>query len=507
MSHASKLLLLSCLACAFTACGVPSIEDLEAKDPDGYGCNSDHACPTGSFCIEDRCIRTEDLACVPGTRVPCGADKGECRPGTQLCNAEGILGACVDAVTPVFEKCDGKDNDCNGSEDTWAAPVALTLNHELGTPAAAIAVRRAPDGTQDTLLTLMAENGSIVASTLAPDGTWKVGKKLSHPFMSFKLPALAAQGDTVAAAWLGVKYPVGTEPIVYTVYLAMLDGSGAPTNEQVLDIPHGSTGVEPDQIKLAINNTHVLVLIKTPGESVLVTVSRSLDAASRKGPVRLGSVHSGRWFHAMPGGARDRFLVAYEDTYTNPTNGFVTYHNRAVTVSNDGVLGTPILINKSTLTHSPFIVPVPGDASGYSVYYVENGYDTASPRKSLVAFTRCGASTCDAPQAFATFENEVVRMQLAVPPGAAKPEMALFRWQNERLDPPLLTAVTFADKAEWRNELRPPGQPTLSESLVVMPDSTRYLLYNQWPPPPSSVASPAVGYAVTEAYVLPFCSP
>lgn len=507
MSHASKLLLLSCLACAF-ACSVPSIEELEAKDPDGYGCNSDHACPPGSVCIADRCTPLEELACEPGTRVACGLDKGECRPGTQLCSAEGLLGACEGAVAPVFEKCDGKDNDCDDSNDNWAGSVVLTREHDLGTPTAAVAVRRAPDGSQDTLLTLMAENGSLVASTLAPDGSWKLGKKFTHPQMPFKLPALAAQGDTVAAAWLGVKSPVGTEPPTYTVYLAMLNGSGAPSNEQVLDIPHGLTTVEPDQIKLALNRTHVLVLIKTPSESVVVTVDRNLNVASRKGPFRLGKVHAGRWFHAMPGGLGDRFLVAYEDSSTSPATGFVINHNQTATVSNDGVLSTPYIINKSALSHSPFILPLPGDASGYSVYYVENGFDTASPKASRISFTRCGALGCDTPLAFATFEHDVVRMQLVAPPGAQKPEMALFRWQDARTDPPSLTAVTFADKAQWRNELRPQGQPPLSESLVVMPDSTRYLLYNQPPPPPSpAVSSLAVGYAVTEAHVLPFCSP
>jgi hypothetical protein len=506
VSHASKLLLLSCLACAF-ACSVPSIEDLNDKRPIER-CSEEHkTCPPGSLCIADRCTRLEDLACQPGTRVACGLDKGECSPGTQLCSADGLLGACEGAVAPVLEKCDNKDNDCDGVEDNWGGSVVLTREHDLSTPAAAVAVRRAPDGTQDMLLTLMAENGSLVASTLAPDGSWKPGKKFTHPQMSFKLPALVAQGDTVAAAWLGVRAPVGTESATYTVYLAMLNGSGAPTNDQVLEIPHGSTTAEPDQLKLAINRSHVLVLIKTPNESVVVTVSRNLDVGSRKGPFRLGKVHAGRWFHAMPGGLGDRFLVAYEDSYTSSTNGFVINNNLTATVSNDGVISVPYVINtKSSLSHSPFILPLQGDASEYSVYYAENGFDTASPKASRISFTRCGAIGCDTPLSFARFEHEVVRMHLAVPPGAPKPEMALFRWQDARLDPPSLTAVTFTDKSEWRTELRPQGQPPFFESLVVMPDSTRYLIYNQPPPPPSSVSSLAVGFAVTEAHVLPFCS-
>ena len=98
-------------------------------------------------------------------------------------------------------------------------------------------------------------------------------------------------------------------------------------------------------------------------------------------------------------------------------------------------------------------------------------------------------------------------MQMVAPPGAMKPGMALFKWQDGRTNPVGLTAITFADKAPLRNELTPPGEPTLSESLIVMPDSTRYLLYNQFPPPQSTVSSLAVGTAMTEAHLLPFCSP
>jgi hypothetical protein len=511
VSHVSKLLLLSCLACAF-ACTVPTIDELEAEaDGSSYSCNSDHACPPGSVCIVDRCIRIEELACEPGKRVACGSDKGECRPGTQLCGAQGIPGPCEDAVTPVFEKCDDKDNDCDGEADDQAEPLVLTRNHDGATPAAAIAVRRKPDGTQDTLLSLMAENGSLVASTLAADGTWKQGAKSTHPQISFKLPALAAQGDTVAAAWLGVKAPVGTEPYTYMVFLVTMDGSGAFTNDQVLEIPYGApTGpstVEPDLIKLAINRTHILVLVKTADAAFVVTVNRSLDVSSRKGPIRLGKVFSDRWFQASPDGAGEGFVVAYQDTYTNPTNGFVTHYNQTATVSNEGVLDPLLVSGKSslaTLPHSPFILPVPGSSVEYFVYFVENGFDTTNTKRSRVTSTKCGAETCDTPVAFATFESEVQRMQLVAPPGMVKPEVALFEWQDTRTAPPSLTAVTFADKAEWRNDLRPPGQPLLSASLVVMPDSTRYLLYNQPPPEPSSLA---VGFAVSEAHVLPFCSP
>ncbi|MFE8603177.1 hypothetical protein [Archangium violaceum] len=511
MSHASKLLLLSCLAWA-AACTVPDLEELDDELPIKR-CSAEHnTCAPGLACIVDRCTPIAELECEPGKRVACGSDTGECQPGTQLCNALGVLGPCEDAVTPVFEKCDDKDNDCDGESDNWANPLALTLKHDGSSPAAAIAVRRKPDGSQDTLLTLTAEEGNLVTRTLAADGTWTPGREFVHPFMSFKLPTLAAQGDAVAVAWVGEQAPAGTGSYLYRVYLAMMNGSGATTNDQAIEIPYdvsagsGST-IEPDLLELAINKTHILVLIKTPGASFVVTVARNLDEGSRKGPVRLGNVFSERWFQASPDGSGDGFVVAYQDTTINPTNGFVTYYNKTATVSNEGVLGASHAIKHSLSTppHSPFILPQPGSPE-YFVYFVENGFETGSSR-SRISSAKCGPTACASPAPFSIFENEVQRMHLAAPPGAMKPEVALLRWQESRATPLTLTALTFTDKADWRNDLQPRGQPILSESLVVMPDSTRYVLYNQPPRVPSVVSSLAVGFAETEAHVLPFCGP
>ena len=43
--------------------------------------------------------------------------------------------------------------------------------------------------------------------------------------------------------------------------------------------------------------------------------------------------------------------------------------------------------------------------------------------------------------------------------------------------------------------------PIFGETLVLMPDLSRYMLFHQNPPPS------AVGASVSEAYVLPFCGP
>jgi|GEM_PF-1418070 len=70
-------------------------------------------------------------ACTDGTKRPCysgaaGTDgKGPCKKGTETCNA-GKWGACTGEVTPVPERCDGKDNDCDGKVDENAKGTPLT---------------------------------------------------------------------------------------------------------------------------------------------------------------------------------------------------------------------------------------------------------------------------------------------------------------------------------------------------------------------------------------------
>ncbi|MCB1175669.1 MAG: putative metal-binding motif-containing protein [Leptospiraceae bacterium] len=51
-----------------------------------------------------------------GIKRTCGVSKGECRPGTQICQM-GQWGSCQGSVGPSAEVCDGKDNNCNGQID------------------------------------------------------------------------------------------------------------------------------------------------------------------------------------------------------------------------------------------------------------------------------------------------------------------------------------------------------------------------------------------------------
>lgn len=70
----------------------------------------------GKYCVSDslECKGTEQRACYNGP--PESKDKGECKAGNQTC-LKGKWGPCKDEITPHFEYCDKKDNNCDGKVD------------------------------------------------------------------------------------------------------------------------------------------------------------------------------------------------------------------------------------------------------------------------------------------------------------------------------------------------------------------------------------------------------
>ncbi len=58
----------------------------------------------------------EGCKCVDGNTRACGKVTGECSAGTQTCTG-GVWGGCSGGTKPAAEKCDGKDNDCDGKAD------------------------------------------------------------------------------------------------------------------------------------------------------------------------------------------------------------------------------------------------------------------------------------------------------------------------------------------------------------------------------------------------------
>ena len=55
--------------------------------------------------------------CQPGQARTCGNSQGACQKGNQICETTGTWGPCLGSKQPTSEKCDGKDNDCNGRVD------------------------------------------------------------------------------------------------------------------------------------------------------------------------------------------------------------------------------------------------------------------------------------------------------------------------------------------------------------------------------------------------------
>ena len=89
-------------------------------DTSSSACFDDGDCEACEKCHNGACESLEDAqCCTPGSIKYCGAYTiGACKQGKQFCSEEKIwVEECLGQVTPSFEECDGKDNDCDGEID------------------------------------------------------------------------------------------------------------------------------------------------------------------------------------------------------------------------------------------------------------------------------------------------------------------------------------------------------------------------------------------------------
>ncbi len=84
---------------AADVCGDAMDQDCNGTPDDGDGC----------------CREGATMACYTGPAGTQGV--GPCRAGVRTCNASGAYGACAGEVLPAAERCNGVDDDCDGTID------------------------------------------------------------------------------------------------------------------------------------------------------------------------------------------------------------------------------------------------------------------------------------------------------------------------------------------------------------------------------------------------------
>ncbi|MCA9539281.1 MAG: hypothetical protein KC620_10370 [Myxococcales bacterium] len=79
------------------------------------GAVPDEECNLGDDDCDGR-IDEDACDCMIGAERPCGTDIGRCELGLQRCDMDG-WGPCAGGISPRVERCDQRDDDCDGAHD------------------------------------------------------------------------------------------------------------------------------------------------------------------------------------------------------------------------------------------------------------------------------------------------------------------------------------------------------------------------------------------------------
>ncbi|MCB9740496.1 MAG: hypothetical protein H6747_14630 [Deltaproteobacteria bacterium] len=143
-------------ACAVTVCLAKDGTCAKTSKPDGTSCSDDNVCTAGDACSDGSCAPGKASDCdddnpctadacdtakgcvntpTPNLNIICYAgpdgtqNVGACKAGKQVCDANGKLSGCSDAVVPApSDLCDGQDDDCDGKTDEDCKPSVVALS-------------------------------------------------------------------------------------------------------------------------------------------------------------------------------------------------------------------------------------------------------------------------------------------------------------------------------------------------------------------------------------------